>query len=121
MFQPTVLPYSHLFDLDECSRFVSDYLFYQVSAEGFCRSQFDIPTLFILSNLQTRGFSGKLWSPTHVLATQIGNSLEVSSVLVSFLLGFGFKAFVVCGWVDETTSKMDRSQEMCKLLEQDTV
>ena len=30
-FQPTVLPYSHLFDLKECSKFVSDYLFYQVS------------------------------------------------------------------------------------------
>ena len=29
-FQPTVLPYSHLFDLKECSKFVSDYLFYQV-------------------------------------------------------------------------------------------
>ena len=68
--------------------------------------------------LQTRGFSGKLWSPTHVLATQIGNSLEISCVLVSFLLGFGFKAFVVCGWVDAITSKMDRSQELCKLLEE---
>merc|ERR1719376_1012654 len=56
-----------------------------------------------------------LWAPTHVLATQIGKCLEISSVLVSFLLGFGFKAFVVCGWVDAPTSKMDRSKELCKL------
>ena len=28
--QPTVLPYSHLFDIDACAQFVSDYLSYQV-------------------------------------------------------------------------------------------
>ena len=37
-FQPTVLPYSHLFDLTECSRFVSDYLFYQVRSKQIYNS-----------------------------------------------------------------------------------
>ena len=77
--------------------------------------------VYLILSWQNRTFSGQLWSPTYVLATQIGNSLEISSVLVSFLLGFGFKAFVVCGWVDVTTSRMDRSKELCKLLEKDAV
>ena len=91
---PSVLPYSHLFDLDQCSHFISDYLFYQ-----------------------SRPFKGMLWSPTHVLATQVGSSLDMSNVLASFLIGFGFRAFVVCGWVDRATSKMDRTKEHCNLLE----
>ena len=92
--KPSVLPYSHLFDLDQCSHFISDYLFYQ-----------------------NRPFKGMLWSPSHVLATQIGNSLDMSNCLASFLIGFGFRAFVVCGWVSRPTSKMDRTKEYCKLLE----
>ena len=92
--KPSVLPYSHLFDLDQCSHFISDYLFYQ-----------------------SRPFKGMLWSPTHVLATQVGSSLDMSNVLASFLIGFGYRAFVVCGWVDRATSKMDRTKEHCDLLE----
>ena len=88
--KPSVLPYSHLFDLDQCSNFISDYLFYQ-----------------------SRPFKGMLWSPTHVLATQIGSSLDMSNVLASFLIGFGYQAFVVCGWVDKATSVMDRKLEKC--------
>lgn len=92
--KPSVLPYSHLFDLEQCSHFISDYLFYQ-----------------------SRPFKGMLWSPTHVLATQVGSSLDMSNALASFLIGFGFRAFVVCGWVDRPTSKMDRTKEYCGLLE----
>ena len=28
--RPTALPYAHLFDVDACSKFVSDYIFYKV-------------------------------------------------------------------------------------------
>eukprot|EP00093_Oithona_nana_P004408 04408.XXX_95632_92827_1 [CDS] Oithona nana genome sequencing. len=89
----TILPYSHLFNLDEMSKFISDFLYYEV-----------------------KEYKGMLWSPTYVLATQIGNSLEISHILVSFLLGFGYRAYVVCGWVDEATSKMDRSADKCPFL-----
>ena len=27
-YQPTVLPYSHLFDVDACAKFVSDFVYY---------------------------------------------------------------------------------------------
>ena len=32
--KPTILPYSHLFNLDECSKFISDFLYYQVIQVG---------------------------------------------------------------------------------------
>ena len=57
-----------------------------------------------------------LWSPTYVLATQIGNSFEISHILASFLIGFGFRAYVVCGYVDESVSKMNRTEEKCPFL-----
>ena len=87
------MPYSHLFNLDECAKFISDFLFYEPKA-----------------------YNGMLWSPTYVLATQIGNSLEISNILASFLIGFGCRAYVVCGWVAEAVSKMNRSQEKCPFL-----
>ena len=31
--RPTALPYAHLFDVDACSKFVSDYIFYTVSID----------------------------------------------------------------------------------------
>ena len=60
-----------------------------------------------------------LWSPTYVLATQIGNSFEISHILASFLIGFGFQAYVVCGYVDESVSKMNRTEEKCPFLTKD--
>ena len=93
LLQPTILQYSHLFDLERCAQFISDFLFYE-----------------------PKEYHGTLWSPTYVLATQIGNSLELSNVLASFLIGFGFRAFVVCGWVNEAVSKMDRSEDKCPFL-----
>ena len=60
-----------------------------------------------------------LWSPTYVLATQIGNSFEISHILASFLIGFGFRAYVVCGYVEEAVSKMNRTEEKCPFLRKD--
>ena len=67
--QPTVLPFSHLYHLESCAQFVSDFIYYQprrafVSGEGLPDAA-----------------APRLFSPTHTLATQIGNSLEMSHVL----------------------------------------
>ena len=32
--KPTVLPFAHLFDIDACAKFVSDYIFYCPSEEA---------------------------------------------------------------------------------------
>ena len=61
--RPTVLPYSHLFDVDACAKFVSDFIYYSAD----------------------RAFTGSLNSPSRVLQEQMGNSLEMSTVLVSLL------------------------------------
>ena len=45
----------------------------------------------------------------------------MSQVLVSYLSGFGYQAFVVCGWSDKRTSAMDRTKEFCALLKDEEV
>ena len=92
--RPTVLPYSHLFDVDACAKFVSDFIYYNPDRE----------------------FGGRLNSPSRVLNEQIGNSIEMSLLLVSLLRGFGFSAFVAVGWVDLRTARLDQSNMLCPLL-----
>ena len=46
----------------------------------------------------------------------MGNSLEMSVLLVSLLRGFGWDAFVVVGVVDKRTATMDQSHLSCPLL-----
>lgn len=53
--------------------------------------------------------------------TQEGNSLEMSLVLSSFLIGFGFDAYVVCGQTDRDTAMMDRTKTTCDLLKKESV
>ncbi len=54
--------------------------------------------------------------PCRTLATQEGNSLEMSLVLVSLLVGFGFQAYVVCGWARREVATMDRTKETCRFI-----
>ena len=49
----------------------------------------------------------------------MGNSLEMSCLLVSLLRGFGFTAYVVVGWVDKKTAQADTTAEKCPLLRQE--
>lgn len=92
--QPTVLPYSHLFDVDACAKFVSDFIYYNPD----------------------RAYTNTLNSPSRLLNEQIGNSLEMSVLLVSLLRGFGFSAYVAVGWVDSRTARLDQSNMLCPLL-----
>ena len=63
----------------------------------------------------------KITSPTSTLATQTGNSIEMSTLLVSLLNGFGFQSYVVVGTVDHHTAKMNLTQEFCDLVSKDEV
>ena len=86
-----------------------------------------------------RAFKGSLNSPSRVLQEQIGNSFEMSILLVSllrsamsswssllfqppsiaslfYLRGFGFSAYVAVGWVDEKTARLDQTNMLCPLL-----
>ena len=88
--KPTVLPYSHLFDVDACAKFVSDFVYYNpdrweaiVLGKLYWYSHF--PSIEIELEILCRAFKGSLNSPSRVLQEQIGNSFEMSVLLVSLL------------------------------------
>ena len=106
--KPTVLPYSHLFDVDACAKFVSDFVYYNpdrweamhcngIELGNNIGIRIGVGTHFpstqkgdnnyIVVELETlcRAFKGSLNSPSRVLQEQIGNSFEMSVLLVSLL------------------------------------
>ena len=66
--------------------------------------------------LMIRVYNGSLNSPSSVISQQLGNSLEMSVLLVCLLRGFGWDAWVVVGVVDTRTATMDQSHLSCPLL-----
>jgi hypothetical protein len=54
--KPTVLPYAHLFDVDACAKYVSDYIFYQT--EKKMKDKVDSPTLTLGENVESNNIYG---------------------------------------------------------------
>ena len=77
--RPTRLPYSELYDYDGCAQFLSDYIVYEPLVEG------------------PHGFPDAVCSPQFTLNHQRGDCFDMSILLVSYLLGAGYDAYVVCG------------------------
>ena len=102
LLQPTVLPFAHLFNIDACASFVSDHICH------FSLSDADANALSIPSAAPPT-----VRSPTHTLATQKGNCVEVANVLASLLCGFGYQAFVVVGRAKAEVANADRTGEKC--------
>lgn len=48
-------------------------------------------------------------SPTYTLKRQLGNSLDMSMILVSLLRGAGYDAYVVYGYASKRTATRDES------------
>ena len=75
------MPYSHLYDVDECSKFVADFIYYSPDRSAsplYC-------TVLYCTVLYCRVYSGAVTSPSSVIVQQAGNSLEMSILLVSLL------------------------------------
>ena len=47
MFQPTVVPYSHLYDVDECSKFVADFIYYSPEKQEQIQFQISNSCIFL--------------------------------------------------------------------------
>ena len=79
--QPTVVPYSHLYDVDECSKFIADFIYY--SPERYPPD----PSCIICNVMcpRLRVYNGTVNSPSSVIVQQSANSLEMSILLVSLL------------------------------------
>ncbi|XP_050528015.1 dynein regulatory complex subunit 7-like [Daktulosphaira vitifoliae] len=86
--KPSILPYSDLCDLKSCSQFIANYMTYVPLSNP------------ILVPKQVK-------SPALVLKNQTANCFELAILLVSFLIGRGYNAFVVQGYATEETCNND--------------
>ena len=77
-----MVSYSHLYDVDECSKFIADFIYYSPE-----RCTIVVNILHRLANMFSvlRVFDGKMNSPTRVINQQTGNSFEMAVLLVSLL------------------------------------
>ncbi|KAJ3176009.1 hypothetical protein HK101_010520 [Irineochytrium annulatum] len=89
--RPTQLPFKEIYDYRSCAKFVADYLTYEP-----LEPPHELPP--------------KLKSPTYTLKMQSGNSFDYSILLCSLLTGFGYDAFVVCGYATRDITIMDETK-----------
>jgi hypothetical protein len=88
--RPTLLKFGELYDYDSCAKFIANYIQYEHLEDS--------------ESLPTR-----VVSPTTVLAWQVGNSVEMSILLCSILLGSGYNAFVVVGYAEKQVCDNDQT------------
>ena len=92
--RPTKLPYTELYEWDNCAKFISDYLEYE---------ELTIPDKF----------PEVIPSPANVLDWQAGDCFDCSIVLCSLLIGAGYDAFVVYGTAPKFITTKDESLMEC--------
>ncbi|CAL8296375.1 unnamed protein product [Boreogadus saida] len=93
----TMLPYSGLYDWDNCASFVADHLVLQALDPPI-----EPPR--------------RLISPTLLLETQTGTCFDISTLLCSLLLGAGYDAYCVTGYAVREMCLLDQSRQECPLL-----
>ncbi|KAH9109504.1 hypothetical protein AeMF1_015421 [Aphanomyces euteiches] len=96
--RPTLLPFLDLYDMDKLASFVSGLIEYEPLADP-CAPPACLP------------------SPTAVLAWQTGDSFDMATLLVSFLVGAGYDAYVVHGIAPKWVCLLDQSQTLCPPLD----
>lgn len=62
----------------------------------------------------------RMLSPSTVLSHAQGNCFEISTLLVSLLIGAGYDAYVVSGYATVATCHADLSYDACPLLQPGT-
>jgi hypothetical protein len=92
--RPTKLPFTQLYDWEQCSKFVADYIEYE---------ELEFPDKF----------PKVIPSPANVLEWQAGDSFDMSLVLCSLLCGAGYDAFVVHGTAPKKITCKDESLMDC--------
>ncbi|KAM4722226.1 dynein regulatory complex subunit 7 isoform 2-T2 [Rhinophrynus dorsalis] len=95
--RPTLLPYSELYNWDQCAQFVSEYLTMQP-----LQPPLELPR--------------SLFSSSTVLKKQRGNCFDASVLLCSLLLGAGYDAYCVSGYASRKMCLMDETRDVCPLL-----
>ncbi|KAF0720696.1 Aste57867_121 [Aphanomyces stellatus] len=99
--RPTLLPFLDLYDVDKLAAFVSGLIEYEPLADP-CAPPACLP------------------SPTAVVAWQAGDSFDMATLLVSFLVGAGYDAYVVHGIAPKWVCLLDQSHTLCPFLDATT-
>lgn len=102
--RPTSLLFDALFDLKGCCQFVADYVRYEPLHDSFIYDDEFDDTVEQLPR--------QIVSPATALEWQVGNCIEMSLVLVSFLIGAGFNAYVVVGTATKAVCLSDQTNAM---------
>ncbi|OQR93206.1 hypothetical protein THRCLA_22330 [Thraustotheca clavata] len=96
--RPTLLPYLELYNLEKVATFVSGLIEYEPLGDP-CRPPKCLP------------------SPSAVLEWQAGDSFDIANLLVSFLVGNGYDAYVVNGYAPKWVCLLDQSRTLCPYLD----
>ena len=89
--RPTKVPYPELYDYKKCAKFISEYFEYE---------ELNPPT----------EFPKIIPAPDNVVKWQIGDSFDLSIVLVSLLIGAGYNAYVVYGKAPRFITSKDETR-----------
>mmetsp|Transcript_17952 Transcript_17952/g.56288 ORF Transcript_17952/g.56288 Transcript_17952/m.56288 type:complete len:214 (-) Transcript_17952:3165-3806(-) len=98
----TLLPYREIYDISSVADFVSNYLQYE--------------PLHCLTEMPR-----VLPSPTQVLQWKVGDCFDFAVLLTSLLLGSGYDAYAVIGYVPLWMSLRDQSDSCCPLIAKLTI
>ena len=96
--KPTKLGYTDLFQFDKCARFISNYVSYEA-----LENPVEYPQVAV--------------SPYTTLEWQKGDSLDMSLILASLLIGVGYDAYVVCGIADRNVTNKYEGNLDCPYIE----
>ena len=89
--RPTKVPYPELYDYKKCAKFISEFFEYE---------ELNPPT----------EFPKIIPAPDNVVKWQIGDSFDLSIVLVSLLIGAGYNAYVVYGKAPRFITSKDETR-----------
>jgi len=89
--RPTKVPYPELYDYKKCAKFISEFFEYE---------ELNPPT----------EFPKVIPAPDNVVKWQIGDSFDLSIVLVSLLIGAGYNAYVVYGKAPRFITSKDETR-----------
>lgn len=95
--RPTQLQYSEIYDMHECAIFLAGYMQYE---------PLDPPTQP----------PAVLPSPSKALEWHTGDSFDMSQILCSILIGFGYDAYVVHGYAPKYITTQDQTMTQCPLV-----
>ena len=118
VFKPTVLPYSHLFDVDACAKFVSDFVYYNPDRWQSLCWMMDLMELFLQSfqrksqlsiSSSARADWQQLWDEhSPCLSSQVTLVIMVMVTMVVIMVIQGLWILCLCGgwlgrWEDGET------------------